>query len=73
MTKFMSFEVQRCVNTTENNGQCRPDSEIDEYLNKASIEIWTIESKVDMNKYKEVPLYRIMEFQGRKLLNVGYL
>ena len=55
--RYMSFEVKRCVNTTENGNWCHPDWEIDEFLEKSSIEIWTIQTKVDMSKYDEPPLY----------------
>ena len=71
-TKYVSFEIRRCVNTTENNNWCHEDEEIDEYLAKTSIEIWTIQTKVDMSKYDEPPLYRIMTLENKKLLNREY-
>lgn len=41
IAKYMTFEIKRCVNTTENNNWCHHDWEIDEYLTKAIIELWT--------------------------------
>ena len=72
-TKYMSFEVRRCVNTTENGRWCKGDEEIDEYLSKASIEFWSLQKRVDMQKYHEAPLYEIMELEGKKLLNVDHI
>lgn len=70
---YLTFEVNRCTNTSENKNWCHPDYEIDEYLAKASIETWTIEKRVDMNKYYEEPSYCIMELHDKKLLNQKYL
>ena len=72
-TKYMSFEIRRCLNSTENNNWCRSDYEIDEYLKTASVEFWTLQTRVDMNKYDEAPLYTIMEFEGKKMLNEEHL
>ena len=56
-SKYVSFEVRRCVNSTENGNWCHPDEEIDEYLKNASIEFWTVQTKVDMKKIDEAPLF----------------
>lgn len=69
ITKYLTFEIRRCVNTTENNNWCHEDEEIDVYLRKASIELWTIEKRVDMSKYFQMPLYMIMQVHEKKLLS----
>lgn len=69
ITKYMSFEVRRCVNSAENNFSCHSDEEIDEYLKKTSVELWTIQRKVDFSKYDEEPLYYQMTLEAKQLLN----
>lgn len=61
------------MNTTQNNNWCHPDWKIDEYLSKASVELWTIQAKVDLSKYDEPPVYYITELEEKKMLNKGYL
>lgn len=72
VTKYITFEVRRCVNTTENNNWCHPDYEIDEYLTSAAIEVWTIEKNVDMSNYYSEPSYMIQKLQVKYLLNREY-
>lgn len=48
ISKYLSFEVRRCVNTTENGNWCHSPQEIDDYLSKSSVEFWTIQTHVDM-------------------------
>ena len=72
-TKYLTFEVKRCENTPENNNWCHEEAEIDEFLEKASIEIWTVETKVDMSLYDKAPVYHIMSLKTKKMLNIPYL
>ena len=69
VTQYLTFEIRRCVNSTENNNWCHEEEEIDLYLSKASIELWTIEKRVDMSKYDEAPLYKAMQVHEKKLLS----
>ena len=73
VTQYLTFEITRCVNSTENNNQCHEDEEIDEYLNKASIELWTIEKRVDMSKYDKAPIYQVMQVHEKKLLSDRFI
>lgn len=72
-TKYLTFEIRRCVNSTENNNWCHPDEKIDAYLSTGSIELWTIQTKVDFNKYSEAPLYGFLQLQDKKMLDQNYL
>ena len=55
--KHLTMRVERCVNSTENNNHCHPNSMISDYLSDASMHGWVIQDNLVLRDTDHEPIY----------------
>jgi len=62
--KSISFSLERCWNTTENNNHCHSFEEISDYIEVLAVDYWVIQNKMDLTKFDQRPVTKEMKILG---------
>ena len=51
VSKSIIFNVEKCIDPDDKPGYCKTENEIKEFINEMTVEMWIIESQLDMRYF----------------------
>ena len=67
-SKSIVFNIEKCVDPPDKPGFCKSDEEITDLTNKLTVQLWSINSNIDMRYHGEDSGTRIHKFVSESKL-----
>ena len=52
-SKSILFRIEKCQNPPDDLNFCKSDTQIKEFINEVSVQLWVIESKMDVRYFSD--------------------
>ena len=65
----MTFQVHKCVNSTDNEGTCANPEEINKFISRIQINTWANYLESEFTIHPDLPVKRIEKFKKQDLLD----